>query len=170
MRIAQYFLSSILVSGLAVVAQEARAGTMDEVLAAHNQLRDRHCVGPLVWSPEIAQIASNWANRCEWRHSNSDLGENLWQGTVGGWSPAEQVQDWYNEINNYDFSRGESANGGVVGHFTQVVWRETTQIGCGVAICGGDEMLVCNYAPRGNFAFNESNAAANKRNVPPPCK
>jgi len=51
---------------------------------------------------------------------------------------------------------------GVCGHYTQVVWAETTSVGCGYAICNGRDLvpswtgdnagyLVCQYSPPGNF-------------------
>jgi hypothetical protein len=36
------------------------------------------------------------------------------------------------------------------GHFTQVVWRQTTQLGCGVSTCRGMDIWVCEYDPPGN--------------------
>ena len=49
----------------------------------------------------------------------------------------------------YDFSRpGFDLK---TGHFTQVVWKDTRQLGCGVAMCDGGEIWVCNYSPPGNF-------------------
>lgn len=42
------------------------------------------------------------------------------------------------------------------GHFTQVVWKGSTQVGCGAADCTGHSgvlpaYVVCRYAPAGNF-------------------
>ena len=169
MRFASRNLAAALLPAL-LAATGARADVMQEALAAHNELRDRHCVPPLQWSAELARTAQNWADRCVWEHSSADLGENLWKGTAGGWSTTEQVRDWYGEIASYDFETGESADGQAVGHFTQVVWRETTHVGCGSAMCDGEEMLVCNYAPRGNFSMMGQEAETYRRNVPPPCR
>ncbi|MDY7012856.1 MAG: CAP domain-containing protein [Cyanobacteriota bacterium] len=38
-----------------------------------------------------------------------------------------------------------------VGHYTQIVWRKTTQVGCGISQAGGNDILVCRYSPPGNF-------------------
>jgi uncharacterized protein YkwD len=46
---------------------------------------------------------------------------------------ADAVDSWYSEIFDYDFKKGKSKNGKVVGHFTQLVWKGTTQLGIGVA-------------------------------------
>ena len=44
------------------------------------------------------------------------------------WTKA--VNSWYDEIQYYNFTTGRS-KGGVTGHFTQVVWTASTQVGCG---------------------------------------
>ena len=121
-----------------------------ETLTRHNALRARHCVPALTWSNRLAGIAQDWANRCQFEHRQSNLGENLAIGTSGAFPPASQVQSWYDEINSYDFATGRSRDGQAVGHFTQVIWRGTRQVGCAVATCNGNDLLVCNYSPAGN--------------------
>ena len=37
------------------------------------------------------------------------------------------------------------------GHYTQMVWRETTALGCGEAICNKTLIVACNYDPPGNY-------------------
>jgi uncharacterized protein YkwD len=116
------------------------------LLDAHNAYRARHCVPPLTWSPEIAATAQVWANRCVFDHDyDSGLGENLAWGTQ--LSPREAVQLWYEEIGEYNYA---SPGFGPAGHFTQVIWRESRQLGCGKAICRGDVFWVCRYSPPGN--------------------
>jgi len=69
---------------------------------------------------------------------------------------------WYEEVGNYDFASPGFTMG--TGHFTQVVWRNTSQVGCGRAACNGMVFWVCRYSPAGNFTgqFPE--------NVQPVCK
>jgi hypothetical protein len=47
----------------------------------------------------------------------------------------------------------QNSNG--CGHYTQVVWEETEQVGCGYASCENGnsifEVIVCNYDPPGNY-------------------
>ena len=69
---------------------------------------------------------------------------------------------WYEEIAFYDFNNpGHPKNGSedkMIGHFTQVIWKETTELGCGV-YKGADNFVygVCNYAPPGNVIGNTQN-------------
>ncbi len=130
------------------------------MLRAHNEYRARHCAPPLSWSKELAEVAQGWAdtlkfNRCAFEHSTSRYGENLaffMPSTTGD----RAVRGWYDEVSEYDFGRPRF--GMNTGHFTQVVWRETRRLGCGLAECNGGQIWVCNYDPPGNvqsmFAAN----------------
>ena len=131
-------------------------------LDKHNQLRSRHCVPLLAWSERLATTAQQWANACDFRHSGNGLGENLAMGTSGAYPPDAQIQSWYDEVGQYDFASGGFSSG--TGHFTQVIWRSTTEVGCGVATCGGEDMLVCNYSPPGNYQGEY------QQNVPAACQ
>ena len=75
---------------------------------------------------------------------------------------AAAVGWWVGEIANYRYPAPipACAKGKVCGHYTQVVWRETTEVGCAFRVCSGDgpfgdrdwEIWVCRYAPGGNVA------------------
>ena len=93
-------------------------------------------------------------------HSSTNNGENLAQGTSGSYSPAQFVNDWYSEISQYDFTSNTPS--GETGHFTQVVWKSTKHVGCGIASCSGNDLLVCQYSPAGNYDGQYLD------NVPPP--
>lgn len=135
------------------------------VLELHNKLRADHCVPALTWSAQLAATAQEWANRCVFEHrQGGKLGENLAMGTSGAYTAASHVQGWYDEIKDYDFANHRSRTGQPVGHFTQVVWRGSTQLGCGMATCNGQDMLVCNYAEAGNMG------GAYPQNVPQKCR
>lgn len=129
------------------------------ILANHNQHRARHCVEMLGWSPRLATAAAQWARACtrdpansaRFAHSPSGSragqGENLAWGS--GLSGDAAAALWYNEYDKYNFTT--PVYSGEVGHFTQMVWRGTTQIGCGSAVCGGQTLWVCRYSPPGNM-------------------
>ncbi len=129
------------------------AGTV----AAHNQARQAVGVAPLQWSAELAVTAQRWADklresRCAMRHSGAaGLGENLAWASGQALSPAQVVGMWVGERRDYDAARNSCAPGKVCGHYTQVVWRGTTHVGCGMASCGNSEVWVCNYTPPGNY-------------------
>jgi uncharacterized protein YkwD len=66
------------------------------------------------------------------------------------------VQSWYYEVKAYNYnSPGFSS---ATGHFTQVVWKSSTQLGCGAArgtkTMNGTKFnafyVVCHYIPAGN--------------------
>ena len=55
------------------------------------------------------------------------------------------TSSWYNEIQKYDFNNQGFSQG--TGHFTQVVWKSSNQLGCGHS----SGFVVCNYYPAGNY-------------------
>jgi uncharacterized protein YkwD len=134
------------------------------LLAEHNTVRARHCAAPLAWSPRLAAVAQRWAEHlrddgCGFDHSDSPYGENLAAGE-GTLDAAAVVGMWAEEERAYDFGRGGFSMD--TGHFTQVVWRDTTAVGCGRTACNGLDLWVCNYDPPGNVA------GGHRANVSPP--
>ncbi len=124
------------------------------LLDAHNTYRAHHCAAPLTWSPKLAQAAQQWANAlkakgCAFEHSGGPTGENLAAGTTGALDAKATVAMWYDEVKGYSFKQpGFSMQ---TGHFTQVVWRGTTAVGCGKSQCKGMDIWVCEYDPPGNW-------------------
>ena len=131
-----------------------------ELLNAHNKYRVQVGVPPLTWSNTLARQAQQWANYLStkrlFRHSNTPgQGENLWMGTSRAFSFTNMVKSWGNEKRH--FVRGTfpnvstTGNWSDVGHYTQMVWRNTQQVGCaGVDGGDGNYRLVCRYSPPGN--------------------
>ncbi|PSB45527.1 SCP-like extracellular [Cyanosarcina cf. burmensis CCALA 770] len=132
-----------------------------EILAAHN--RDRTEVGapPLRWSNNLANSAGQWANHLaatgKFEHSGTNgMGENLWMGTSGHYSFTSMVDSWGNEKQYFVPGRSfpdvsSTSNWQDVGHYTQVIWGNTTEVDCAVTSGGGNDFLVCQYSPPGNF-------------------
>ncbi|KIY97556.1 Protein PRY1 [Monoraphidium neglectum] len=116
------------------------------VLQRHNELRARHGAAPLSWDAPLAAQAQGYADGCPNGHSGmSGVGENL----AWGYSSFEEaVNAWYNEVSSYDYNAATFS--GATGHFTQVVWKGTTKLGCGSNPSCGMKTYVCQYTPPGN--------------------
>lgn len=130
-----------------------------DILNKHNYYRSRHQVDDLKWNKEIQVIAQAYSEKIAPGHSlvhssntykGQSLGENLYM-SYGGMSGEAASNSWYNEVDNYDFSSHSSKGGKVTGHFTQLVWKGSTEIGCGAACDGTYCVCCCNYYPAGNF-------------------
>jgi len=138
-------------------------------LAAHNAYRAKHGVAALKISAELNALAQEWAEHLiatgtfEHRPNNKN-GENIYMS--GGKAAQEQAQgavdSWYSEIKDYTFGKEPSMGGPVTGHFTQVVWKGSTEVGVGVAQEGSKVVVVANYSPPGNYGGQYVD------NVPPP--
>ncbi len=129
----------------------------DEILNAHNQWRQRYGVPPLKWSSQLADFAQEWANyladkgfRLQHRsYGMSHYGENIAAANGRSLTPTQVVDMWGNEVKDYNYATNTCRR--VCGHYTQVVWKNTTEVGCGMVHIGGQEVWVCNYNPPGNF-------------------
>lgn len=131
---------------------EGSGMTQEEIqtlLQLHNQARSDFGSAPLTWSEELAAGAQQWAQHLAskglFQHSNGPYGENLAMA-----SDVDQVFDlWYEERDLYrpggDFTMD-------CGHYTQMVWHNTRQMGCGKAETpDGMAIWVARYNPPGNI-------------------
>lgn len=133
-----------------------------QLLAAHNAERSRVGVPPLRWADNLEAEARVWAreligsNRFAHDPALHGHGENLWTGWGGRvWTPEEMVGEWIAEKAQYrhdafpNVSRtGKWSN---VGHYTQLIWADTTHVGCAIETRGDRSVLACRYAPPGNI-------------------
>jgi pathogenesis-related protein 1 len=132
----------------------AEPGKLRGIVAAHNRVRAQVGVPPMTWSDDVARVAQRWADhlaarRCKLEHNGrARLGENLFWSS-GPADATQVVAAWAAEKQSYSY-RTNSCRG-VCGHYTQVVWAKSTQVGCGMATCGSAEVWVCNYDPAGNL-------------------
>ncbi len=137
---------------------------VDAFVAAHNAVREAATptpdptIPPLSFDGALAQTAQEWSARCVFEHSTgNNLGENLAAFSGADSSPDDVVEAWASEDAFFDLAANTCADGEQCGHYTQIVWRDTERVGCGVSTCnfpdlGGDgSFWVCNYDPPGNF-------------------
>jgi uncharacterized protein YkwD len=138
---------STICQGKGAMAPDAVA----EILNAHNKVREQFNLGKLTWNCKLAEFAQEWASRGIFEHRTDSLyGENIFATKVTGLSPAIAVQRWLAEQSFWDNKTGACEAGKVCSHYTQVVWKKTTQIGCGVnpgAAGTWKTLVVCNYDP-----------------------
>jgi uncharacterized protein YkwD len=128
---------------------------MATLFRQHNEYRSRHGAPPMVWNASVARAAANWAMQCRNGHeSQSNYGENLMSASSDpidvSWLVGISTEQWYNEVRYYDCSRPGYQAG--TGHFTQIVWKSSTALGCAAQRCSQTEgWVVCRYWPAGNY-------------------
>jgi Cysteine-rich secretory protein family/Beta/Gamma crystallin len=137
-------------------SEPSGGGMAQEILNAHNSYRSEVGVSHLQWSDSLAASAQQWANQLAATGSfeHSQAGENLAQGSTGGFSVTQLVDMWGSEKQYFVYGTfpdvSNSGNWSDVGHYTQMVWRNTTEVGCALASGNGNDILVCHYNPAGN--------------------
>ena len=134
------------------------------MLTMHNTARLSVRVPELSWDKTLARdaqaYAEDLARRGVFQHSrqprgNPPQGENLWTGTRGAYRYEEMAQHWIDEqrffVNGAVPHASRSGRFEDVGHYTQIIWRTTSRVGCGFARNRRDDYLVCRYTPAGNL-------------------
>ncbi|KAK1620615.1 hypothetical protein QYE76_026132 [Lolium multiflorum] len=130
-------------------------------LAPHNGARRAVGAPPLAWSAALELNARVYAllrarTGCALVHSHGPFGENLFYGSGSGrWTPETVVGAWVaKERAMYSYGSNTCSGArGACGHYTQIVWRGTTKVGCAMAPCAGGKgtIAVCKYNPPGNY-------------------
>ncbi|KAH8417506.1 hypothetical protein KR222_001231, partial [Zaprionus bogoriensis] len=145
------------------------------ILQEHNRLRQLVATGrypgqpgaenmrEIVWDDELAARAQQWADNCQFRHdphrtiNRFTMGQNL--AVIWSTAPLDpddgdfpsRIQNWFNEVQKYSFGDAWSPK---TGHYSQLVWGETSLVGCGFAEYKDNikynKLYVCNYGPGGN--------------------
>lgn len=135
----------------------------DRLLAAHNRERAAVGVPPLIWDDALSDSARGWAELLAasgaFRHapesSVNPEGENLWAGTKNYFSVERMVDAWVREKRFFTAGTfpNNSTTGNVadVGHYTQLIWRNTTRVGCAMSSGAVEDVLVCRYSAAGNY-------------------
>ncbi|KAK0041442.1 glioma pathogenesis-related protein 1 [Biomphalaria pfeifferi] len=139
-----------------------------DIVTRHNKLRTDEPSSDMLtmaWDSALETNAQAHATKCNFSHSTGEFRSN-----VGGFSYAGEnlfaspalnvtsfVDSWYSEKKNYNFDANSCS--GVCGHYTQVVWANSSAIGCGVQMCSNlagtilknSYFVVCQYGPGGNI-------------------
>ncbi|BAT00792.1 pathogenesis-related protein 1 [Oryza sativa Japonica Group] len=154
-------IATIVMATTTTMAADLSDAEKAQFVKLHNDARAAVGVKAQVsWSEAVAAKAREHASTCRTDHIQGPYGENLWWGwsSTAGWvgKPADAMGSWVGEKPYYDRSSNKCVGGKVCGHYTQVVWSRTTQIGCarvtGCNINGRSSTLIaCNYNPRGNI-------------------
>lgn len=131
------------------------------MLDTQNAARAAVGVPPLSWNEKLAADAHEYAAALaragalqHATHREASWGENLWMGTHRAYSFDRMAARWLDGRKHFvnqaapAFSR--TGNFADVGHYTQIVWRDSTTVGCGTSTDGRHDYLVCRYAPAGN--------------------
>lgn len=134
------------------------------VLDQHNSFRAKYKAPPLTWDATLASNAMQWAQRCQWKHDPAlgslKQGQNMDSAASSngkaGLTPEAVLEHWVTaEVNDYDPNNPQAS------HFTQVVWKGTSRVGCASVSCNLSmydpswwpaSFVVCNYAAPGNVA------------------
>jgi pathogenesis-related protein 1 len=143
------------------VGSRLRRDEVQTLIRLHNKVRAGVGAGPIHWSAALAAYAQKWADHlaatgCSMEHRPSSgawrriYGENLFMGTAGYYGVGDAVESWADEKKDYHGGALSSSNWHDAGHYTQIVWRDSRELGCAKTVCNGMIIVVCNYNPPGN--------------------
>jgi pathogenesis-related protein 1 len=157
--------------------------TINEVLKMHNDARravNSKSMPLMTWNDDLALNQLNFFKQCGAGNSHSDqntwrinkfgfsyIGENLGYTSQAGAQASDVamfVQMWIDEKSGWTYEAapcskqapcGVCGAGKVCGHYTQVVWEGSTQVGCALYTGCGDSRVGCMYGGGGNM-WNEA--------------
>jgi hypothetical protein len=151
------------VSAAAYIATSPGLDTVNyRILAAHNQARAEVGAPPLQWDPSLAIAAASYGPALSKigrlvhspRAGRENQRENLWMGSQGRYRPDEMVGAWSDEKRLFNAGMfpnvSRTGNWSDVAHYTQMIWKSTTHVGCAIYRDGAWDYLICRYSPPGN--------------------
>jgi len=188
------FLSSFVIfAGLskAALRPSILESEKEAIVAAHNEKRfgadpkpNPKSMRSIQWDEGLAKLAQAWSDRCVFEHGDvkekremldpngqpfEDLGQNMAKAINGDYPGTDYVDEWDSEKQFYDFCRArEKSPGREIGHYEQVVWADTSHVGCGKAQCAMEDgrpftLITCDYWPPGNYRQCRPYEAADDR-------
>jgi len=172
-----------------IYAEEIKVDT-EAITKAHNDLRKKYGSPALKYSKHLENAARIWATElqadgCGMAHSHGKVGptgENLFWASAsesanskdnnGNWiwhrslqivKDEAVVQAWYDEVQWYDYETDSCEKGQMCGHYTQVIWNSTTELGCAAMACDDrSQVWVCEYTPGGNVSIRHASGKVEK--------
>lgn len=158
-----FLVASFLMAGEQSLAKQNTVAPQ-AMTAAHNQWRAKLGIPSLRWSDQLAHAAQKWADQlartsCRPMQSRSGYGENLyWASPIISSNGTRRLQNlseqdvvaiWTEEAHSYNYANNSCR--GRCGNYTQIIWKDTQEVGCGMAVCKDKAQIwVCNYSPPGN--------------------
>ena len=145
---------------LTLLTQSAIAETrLKEFLNLHNQEREALELPVLEWSDELQESAQLLANTMAFKDAfeqgNSGFGENSWSGENNGATFEEIFELWSAGKPNFEADKAVPQNCiqsfEQCADYSQIVWSQTTHIGCAAAASMENDYIVCHYSPAGNI-------------------
>jgi uncharacterized protein YkwD len=153
-------------------ANQLTNAEIQEILRVHNAARAEVNVAPLKWNCKLADFAQTWVNKDVWEHSSSEARQQIIVGNytgenLAGAAPSntniatDGPKGWWEEKAFWNNNSGTCQANKVCGHYTQMVWSKTTEVGCGLnrksSVMGDDwrqnsAYLSCVYNPGGNIS------------------
>lgn len=154
-----FFLFTIIMTVFTGFSQETIELTdlqINQILEAHNMERRLVNEPDLIWNEDLAIYALEWAENLTQKNNGlvhrkpNKYGENL--AYFFGEDVSKGVLNWNEEKLIYIYEEIDKFNYKETGHYSQIIWKKTTEVGCGcVRNKDGVLFLVCNYNPPGNF-------------------
>ena len=149
-------------AGAYVATSQNLDGLNSRILLAHNVARAEVGAPPLSWDPALAIAAASYGPTLSRmgrlvhspRAGRENQRENLWMGQRGRFGPEQMVGVWSNEKHRFFPGRfpnvSRTGNWSDVAHYTQMIWRTTTHVGCAIYRDAAWDYLICRYSPPGN--------------------
>ncbi|KAH9510261.1 hypothetical protein Btru_042610 [Bulinus truncatus] len=153
-----FVLCAVLVTCEATPSVNLSQAVKNAFLKGHNDARDKLGIPPLVWDEKLSSFAAKAGTACQFQHSGGPYGENVYASYPDTNKYEEvarkAVSNWVNEKKYIDPKWNcVTRTTNTCGHYSQVIWRKTTSVGCAILRCGGSLpiMVFCEYNPRGNY-------------------
>ncbi|XP_040377391.1 pathogenesis-related protein PRB1-3-like [Oryza brachyantha] len=126
-----------------------------QFVVPQTHLRAIYGLRPLKWSSDLAEKATQWADQYKGDCGAAAAagGVNVFRGYGGeAWQPSDAVAAWAEEAQHYDYGANACAAGKECGRYKQMMWRDSTQVGCASVPCAsGETLMACHYEPQGNI-------------------